>query len=285
MPAGTGTLGLAQVINFLSLPQLGISAGIPVSFPTGSAQSNAIQLTAGSGAAKYNVAYASTATYGTGAGTNQVNSLVTVDSTGSGNFKLTVEGITTGNIAYSATPATIVSNSNTAMNTTFGASAIVMSGASLAALILTFSGTGYTHRPVGATTATLQSGATGFTMNGSGTVNVPSTCPVTTPGVQASGALNLTNTLTQPDGTLATFADVLVLCLYAPSTNTDYINVGAGTDPLAWLTNAIPIYPGMTLNMLYPVVAGLAVTTTSADRINIVANSATQSLTVLLAGH
>lgn len=166
MPAGTGTLSLTQVINFQSLPALGISSGIPVTFPTGASSTNNVQLGAGSGAGKYNVAYASTANYGTG-----------------------------------------------------------------------------------------------------GT------------------ALNLTNTLVQPDGTVATFADVLVICLYAPIANTDYISVGAGTDPLAWLTTAIKIYPGMTLNMLFPVATGLAVTTTTGDRINIVANAGTQSLTVLLAGH
>lgn len=120
---------------------------------------------------------------GTVSGTNQVNSLVTVDSTGSGTFKLTVEGITTAAITYSATAATLASNANTQLDATFGTSAVVQSGASLAAQIITFSGTGYTHRPVGLVTATLQAGATGFTMNGSGVVGIPSTCPVTTPGV------------------------------------------------------------------------------------------------------
>jgi hypothetical protein len=98
-------------------------------------------------------------------------------------------------------------------------------------------------------------------------------------------ALNLTNTLTQPDGTLATFADVTGIMVSCPSTNTDYISVGAGTDPLAWLTNAIKVYPGMTLVMAYPVATGLAVTTTTADRINVVANSGTQTASVMIIGH
>lgn len=166
MPAGTGTLSLTQQIIFASLPALGNSAQIPVVFPTASAGSNNIQLGSGSGAGKYNVAYASTQNYGTG-----------------------------------------------------------------------------------------------------GT------------------ALNLTNTLTQPDGTLATFADVLVLAVYCPIANTDYISVGAGTDPLAWLTNAIKVYPGMCVTTTFPVATGLAVTTTTADRINVVANSGTQSATILLVGH
>lgn len=120
------------------------------------------------------------------AGVNQVNSIVTVDSTGSGTFIITVEGVSTAAITYSATIATLVSNINSALNTTFGTSAIVASGASLAALVLTFSGTGFAARPVGLVTVTLQTGATGFTMNGSGTVGTPSTSPATTAGVTAT---------------------------------------------------------------------------------------------------
>ena len=105
---------------------------------------------------------------------NAVEALPFVDSTGSGTFTLTIEGITTGAITYSATAATLVANINTALNAAFGTSAIVASGASLAALILTFSGMGYAGRPINTSSngtvsgvkviATLLSGATGFTV-------------------------------------------------------------------------------------------------------------------------
>jgi len=116
-------------------------------------------------------------------GVNQINDLPFVDSTGSGTFTLTIEGITTGAITYSSTAATLYANINTALNATFGTSAIVASGASLAAIVLTFSGTGYTYRPVGTVQATIQQGSTGYTINGSGTVGTPSTSAVGTAGV------------------------------------------------------------------------------------------------------
>jgi hypothetical protein len=116
---------------------------------------------------------------------NQIDSLPFVDSTGSGTFNVTVEGITTGAITYNSTAATLVSNINTALNATFGSSAIVASGSTLAAIILTFSGTGYSGRPVGTAQATV---LTGYTINGSGTVGTPSTCTVSTAGVTAVAA-------------------------------------------------------------------------------------------------
>lgn len=119
---------------------------------------------------------------------NQINSLVTVDSTGSGTFILTIEGIPTAPITYSSTAATLNTNINAALNATFGTSAIVSSGASLAAIIQTFSGTGYAARPIGTVTATILAGSTGYTLNGSGTIGVPSVLPVTTLGVTAVAA-------------------------------------------------------------------------------------------------
>ena len=105
---------------------------------------------------------------------NAVEALPFVDSTGSGTFTLTIEGITTGAITYSSTAATLYANINTALNAAFGTSAIVASGASLAAIILTFSGTGYSGRPINSSSngtvsgvkviATLLTGATGFTV-------------------------------------------------------------------------------------------------------------------------
>ena len=142
---------------------------------------SAINLTSGA------ITITATAT-GAVSAVNQINSLVTVDSTGSGTFTLTVEGITTAAITYSATIATLNTNINAALNAALGTSAVVASGASLAACILTSSGTGYAGRPVGAITATILAGSTGYTLNGSGTIGTPSVCPVTTAGVTAVAA-------------------------------------------------------------------------------------------------
>lgn len=108
---------------------------------------------------------------------NEVFALPFVDSTGSGNFTITIEGITTGAIVYSATVATLVSHINTALDAAFGTAAIVASGGSLAAVILTCSGNGYTGRSVGLPTATLTTG-TQFTAG-------PAT--VTTTGSRTTG--------------------------------------------------------------------------------------------------
>ena len=119
------------------------------------------------------------------AAANQVNALLTVDSTGSGTFSLTVGGITTGAITYSSTAATLVTNINTAANTAFGTGAVVASGASLAAIVLTFRGQ-FADSVVQPVYTTLLSGATGFTINGQGTVAVPQAAPVTTVGNPAA---------------------------------------------------------------------------------------------------
>lgn len=127
-----------------------------------------------------------------GSNTNEIKTIPFVDSTGSGTFKLSYTDATTGvvtttaAITYSATAATLVSRINTALDATFGTAAIVASGASLAAIILTFSGTGFTNRPVGLFTATVIAASTGYTINASGTVGTPSTCAVSTAGVTAN---------------------------------------------------------------------------------------------------
>lgn len=97
--------------------------------------------------------------------------------------------------------------------------------------------------------------------------------------------LNLTNTLTMPDGTLATFADIILIGVYCPIANTDYISMGAGTDFIVWLTTAIKLYPGQYFITALPVATGLAVTTTTADRITFTPNSGTQAATIMIAGH
>ena len=118
----------------------------------------------------------------TGGTVNEVHSLPFVDTSGSGTFLITVEGLATAAITYNATPATVIASINTALNAAYGTSAIVCSGTTLANIILTFSGTGYTHRPIGTVTATVLAGSTGYTINGSGTVGTPSTAVQTTQG-------------------------------------------------------------------------------------------------------
>jgi hypothetical protein len=94
---------------------------------------------------------------------NCVDTLDFVDSTGSGTFTVEIEGITTGAITYSATPATLVTHINTALNAAFGTGVIVCSGASLAALILTYTLTPYAGRPIRGLPTMNVSGGTGFT--------------------------------------------------------------------------------------------------------------------------
>lgn len=120
-------------------------------------------------------------------GTNQIDALVFVDNTGVGTFTLTVEGTTTGAITYSATAATLVANINTALNTTFGASQIVASGATLAAVLLTFSGNNFSQRVVGPVTSqtVVNAGGTTYTINGQGAVGVPQLAPINTLGTIA----------------------------------------------------------------------------------------------------
>ncbi len=125
--------------------------------------------------------------------TNQVEAIPVVDTAGVGTFTLTIEGITTAAITYSSTVATLITNINAALNTTFGSGSVVASGASLAALILTFSGTGFAGRPITghvASAITLTSGT--FTINSSSSAGTSTT---TTAGVDNAG-------FDVPDGTI-----------------------------------------------------------------------------------
>jgi hypothetical protein len=79
---------------------------------------------------------------------NQVEQIgfVDVGGPGVGTFTLTVAGITTGAIAYSANVATLVANINAALNAAFGTSQIVASGTGT--ITLTFSGSLFAGRRV-----------------------------------------------------------------------------------------------------------------------------------------
>lgn len=134
---------------------------------------------------------------------NAVFACPVVDSTGSGNFTVTFNGITTGAIVYSATIATLISHINTALDAAFGTAAIVASGGSLAALIFTCSGNGYTGQAFPVPTFTLTTG-TQFTIG-------PAT--VTTAGSRSTSttlSLNAVDTSGAAAGSAAGTVQVLV---------------------------------------------------------------------------
>ena len=128
------------------------------------------------------------------AGTNQVEAVPYVDvGAGNGTYTFTIEGITTGNITFthSDSAATTVGLINTALNAAFGTSQIVASGASLAAIIFTFSGTLYRKRPIaGHVVVTFGTLTTSIaTINGGGSASASTT---TTPGVKPVNNIALT---------------------------------------------------------------------------------------------
>lgn len=102
------------------------------------------------------------------AGVNAVQALDVVDSTGVGTFTLTTAFGTTAPITYSSTAATMVTNINAALNTLYGGAGIgpVASGATLAALILTYSGeaVAWKPQPLVVATTTVVSGSFTFTI-------------------------------------------------------------------------------------------------------------------------
>ncbi len=83
----------------------------------------------------------------TALGVNEVQTLNFTNSP-SGTFRLAFADLNgvlqyTQPITYSATPATLVSNINTALDAAFGSSLIVASGSAVTAIAITFSGAGY----------------------------------------------------------------------------------------------------------------------------------------------
>jgi hypothetical protein len=111
---------------------------------TGPATANGVARTV---TVTYSAASGTTVTI-TATGVNEVQTLGFTNSP-SGTFQLgfvDLNGVVqwTGPITYSATPATLVSNINTAVNTALGSSLVVASGSAVTAIALTFSGAGYT---------------------------------------------------------------------------------------------------------------------------------------------
>ncbi len=98
---------------------------------------------------------------------NAIYDFFVVDSggTGAGTFTLTVEGVTTAPITYSATYGTLESNINSAL-TTAGIGA-TCSGGSLGAVILTFSSGRHVGRPIfGVSTTVVTWTGTSITVDG-----------------------------------------------------------------------------------------------------------------------
>lgn len=119
------------------------------------------------------------------AGTNQVEAVPFVDvGAGNGTYSFTIEGVTTAAITFTHSDSAATTNGliQTALNTAFGTNAIVSSGASLAAIIFTFSGTGFKKRPiVGHVVVTFGTLTTAIaTINGGGSASASTT---TTAGV------------------------------------------------------------------------------------------------------
>ena len=167
---------------------------------------------------------------------NAVEAIPIVTSTGSAmTFTLTIEGATTGAITFNATPATMVTNINNALNAKFGSGAIVASGASLAAIILTFTTGGFGGRPlVGHATSTITQGTGAQTVNGSTTAGT-STTSVTGVVAVAAGSIksevvaySAVNT-TSGAITITAIADTAVSAVNAIQTLAIVDNTGSGT--------------------------------------------------------
>lgn len=127
-----------------------------------------------------------------------------------------------------------------------------------------------------------------LTVAGAGTANTYQTTVAPTVAVvnPTTSVLNLTSgALTQPDGTAAVFADVVSFFIMAPLANTAAITFGGGTDTVAWLPNAITLNPGQFWMTCYPAANALAITASSADRINLNSSSGTQTAYVAINGH
>jgi len=87
----------------------------------------------------------------TAVGANAVHTLG-FTGTPAGNFRLRFVDLlgvvrTTGPIVYSATPATLVTNINAAVDTALGAGLVVASGSAVTAIAITYSGAGYALLP------------------------------------------------------------------------------------------------------------------------------------------
>lgn len=122
------------------------------------------------------------------AGTNEVQT-ATLGGTGSGSiFRLKLDGVETGDIAWSATNATLLSSINAALDAAFSASQIVATDSTLSSglgdLLLTFSGSNVSK--------SAQSTMTARVTAGSLTVAVAETTPgvdATARGIAAGGTV------------------------------------------------------------------------------------------------
>lgn len=91
------------------------------------------------------------------AGTNEVQTLTIGGTPTGGSFRLALDGIITGPIAWSSTNSTLLANVQAALDSTFGTSQIVAAIGSMTAgvgtITLTFSGVNYQRLAVNTMTA------------------------------------------------------------------------------------------------------------------------------------
>ncbi len=176
---------------------------------------------------------------------NNVEALPVVDSSGVGTFTLTIEGITTAAITYSATigtvstPGTLLYNLQAALNAAFGTGNIVPTGANLAGLIFTFSGGNYAGRTL-ATNITV----TPTWSSGSATFGTANTSTTTTPGsAQTISGSNFATADLQMLYLLSDTANCVVTFQAATPAHNTQLTIEAGT-PYLWFegsgTNPIP---------------------------------------------
>jgi hypothetical protein len=115
------------------------------------------------------------------AGVNEVQTLTFAGPASGGNFRIAVDGVSTGAIAYNATGAGLATAMNTALDAAFGASQIVATAGTYATgagtMTLTFSGSNYARRAMNLVT---------ITNNLTGTAPTVAVAE-TTPGVTQSG--------------------------------------------------------------------------------------------------
>jgi hypothetical protein len=99
-------------------------------------------------------------------------------------------------------------------------------------------------------------------------------------------AWNLTSgALTNPDGTTATFADIVLLLVQTPATNTDYIALGGGTNPVVSMSTGTIKLPPNSVVCWSNLAASAYAVGSGANQLNFAANGGTQSYSFAVLGH
>lgn len=166
-------------------------------------------------------------------GVAQVFNMPFVNSGGSGYFKLSLAGAVTAAIQYSATYSTLISNINAALNAAFGSGNVVAGGTSLSSIQLTLSGSAYLGLNNGPLIATIQSGATGFTICGLSGAGIPFIVPTQGPfGVKAA-SFNGSTSVIKTSMAIPAGSFTFAICFIPGSVSANQILAAqdAGTSP------------------------------------------------------